>query len=104
MPEERNRIVVDSLAARHFVSEPAGVTNLVREGYGERTVHFVGNVMIDTLLRFRDAARAAAPWRAHGSTRSGYALPRCTGPPTSTTQSRSPSRWPSSPPPRGAGR
>jgi UDP-N-acetylglucosamine 2-epimerase (non-hydrolysing) len=58
MPEELNRIVTDQLADLLFVTEPAGVENLRREGVPEARVHLVGNVMIDTLEKHR--ARAAA--------------------------------------------
>jgi UDP-N-acetylglucosamine 2-epimerase (non-hydrolysing) len=74
MPEERNRKLVDAIARRLFVSEPAGVTNLAREGVPAERVHLVGNVMIDTLARFREGALAAAPWAAHGCTRGAYAV------------------------------
>ncbi len=74
MPEERNRRVVDALAVRHFVSEPAGVENLRREGHAGEQVHLVGNVMIDTLLRFRDEALRREPWRALGVERGRYAI------------------------------
>lgn len=50
MPEERNRVLVDRLSQHLFVTEPAGVSNLVAEGMTEG-VHLVGNVMIDSLLR-----------------------------------------------------
>jgi UDP-N-acetylglucosamine 2-epimerase (non-hydrolysing) len=50
MPEEINRIVTDSLSDYLFVSEASGVKNLKREGADSRRIHFVGNVMIDTLL------------------------------------------------------
>ena len=50
MPEEINRIVTDSLSDMLLVSEPAGIENLRREGHDERTVHLVGNIMIDTLM------------------------------------------------------
>ncbi len=56
MPEEINRVVTDVLADWLFVSEPSGVRNLVAEGIPERKIHLVGNVMIDTLLRFRGKA------------------------------------------------
>ena len=49
MPEEINRIVTDSISDMLFVSEPAGVENLKREGHGDDEIHLVGNVMIDTL-------------------------------------------------------
>ena len=51
MPEEINRRVTDALADHLFVSERSGVDNLKAEGRPEQAIHFVGNVMIDTLLR-----------------------------------------------------
>jgi UDP-N-acetylglucosamine 2-epimerase (non-hydrolysing) len=59
MPEEINRILVDSIADLLFVSEPAGVENLRREGADPARVHLVGNVMIDSLLRHREAAKSS---------------------------------------------
>jgi UDP-N-acetylglucosamine 2-epimerase (non-hydrolysing) len=49
MPEEINRMVTDAVADMLFVSEPAGMENLRREGHPESELHLVGNVMIDTL-------------------------------------------------------
>ena len=56
MPEEINRVVTDTLSDFLFVSERSGLDNLRREGVADAKVHFVGNVMIDTLLRHRQAA------------------------------------------------
>ena len=56
MPEEINRLVTDAISDLLFVSERSGVDNLTREGVDAARIHFVGNVMIDTLLRFRDRA------------------------------------------------
>ena len=56
MPEEINRKLTDAVARWLFVSERSGLENLSREGVDPRHVHFVGNVMIDTLLRFRERA------------------------------------------------
>ena len=53
MPEEINRIVTDALADFLFVTERSGRKNLLAEGVPETKISFVGNVMIDTLLRFR---------------------------------------------------
>jgi UDP-N-acetylglucosamine 2-epimerase (non-hydrolysing) len=53
MPEENNRILTDALSDYLFASEPSGVENLRREGVAEERIFLVGNVMIDTLLRFR---------------------------------------------------
>jgi UDP-N-acetylglucosamine 2-epimerase (non-hydrolysing) len=50
MPEEINRMVTDRLSDLLFVSEQSGVDNLLSEGVEPSRVHFVGNVMIDTLL------------------------------------------------------
>lgn len=56
MPEEINRILTDRIADLLFVTERSGVENLRREGVDEGSIHFVGNVMIDTLLRHRQLA------------------------------------------------
>ncbi|MBA2539988.1 MAG: UDP-N-acetylglucosamine 2-epimerase (non-hydrolyzing) [Deltaproteobacteria bacterium] len=56
MPEEINRMLTDSISDLLFVSEPAGMTNLAREGVGPDRAIMVGNVMIDTLLAARDRA------------------------------------------------
>jgi UDP-N-acetylglucosamine 2-epimerase (non-hydrolysing) len=49
MPEELNRLLTDAISDLLFVSEPSGLENLRREGIPDVKVHFVGNVMIDTL-------------------------------------------------------
>ncbi len=49
MPEEINRIVTDSISDLLFVSEESGVENLNKEGVSDEKIHFVGNVMIDSL-------------------------------------------------------
>ncbi len=49
MPEEINRIVTDSISDYLFVSEKSGIANLKKENKGADQIHFVGNVMIDTL-------------------------------------------------------
>ncbi len=53
MPEEVNRVVVDVLADLLFTTSPEALTNLAHEGVAADRVHFVGNPMIDTLLRLR---------------------------------------------------
>ena len=54
MPEEINRIVTDSIADLLFVSEPSGVSNLLREGKARERVFHVGQVMVDNLIYQRD--------------------------------------------------
>ncbi|MDB5240043.1 MAG: hypothetical protein JWP57_668 [Spirosoma sp.] len=56
MPEEINRILTDNLADRLFVTEQAGLDNLRREGVADEKIHFVGNVMIDSLVQYRRKA------------------------------------------------
>jgi UDP-N-acetylglucosamine 2-epimerase (non-hydrolysing) len=59
MPEEINRVLTDQISDLLFTTEPDGERNLRREGVDPTKVHFVGNVMIDTLLMNR--SRAATP-------------------------------------------
>jgi UDP-N-acetylglucosamine 2-epimerase (non-hydrolysing) len=66
MPEERNRVIVDALSDLLFASEASAVENLAREGRPAANVHHVGNVMIDTLVRFRAAAQGRDPAQALG--------------------------------------
>jgi UDP-N-acetylglucosamine 2-epimerase (non-hydrolysing) len=53
MPEEINRLVTDAISDQLFVSEESGRANLLKEGVDPGKIHFVGNVMIDCLERFR---------------------------------------------------
>jgi len=57
MPEELNRIVVDHLADMLFTTTRGDACNLLLEGIPQRKIHFVGNVMIDTLLACRSRER-----------------------------------------------
>lgn len=59
MPEEINRLLTDAISDLLLVSEPSGVENLKREGVAAEKIHFVGNVMIDTLLKNRARADAS---------------------------------------------
>jgi len=56
MPEEVNRVVTDGLAEWLFTTERDAGENLLREGLPRDRIYFVGNVMIDTLLRHRERA------------------------------------------------
>jgi UDP-N-acetylglucosamine 2-epimerase (non-hydrolysing) len=51
MPEEVNRIVVDAISDWLFTPSPDATANLVAEGVAPERVHWVGNVMVDSLLR-----------------------------------------------------
>jgi UDP-N-acetylglucosamine 2-epimerase (non-hydrolysing) len=56
MPEEINRLVTDVLTDFCFTTSEDADENLRREGVPARKIFFVGNVMIDTLLRLKGAA------------------------------------------------
>jgi UDP-N-acetylglucosamine 2-epimerase (non-hydrolysing) len=56
MPEEVNRLITDQLSDLLFTPSRNGDENLLREGIAKEKIHFVGNVMIDTLIRLRKAA------------------------------------------------
>ena len=50
MPEELNRVVTDAVSDLLFVHSPEAIDHLVREGADKRSIHYVGNTMIDTLV------------------------------------------------------
>ena len=56
MPEEINRLVTDALSDYCFITSEDATENLRREGVAPEKIFFVGNAMIDTLLRLRDEA------------------------------------------------
>ena len=74
MPEEHNRVLTDHLAALLLTHSADALDNLAREGIDLRTVHLVGNTMIDSLVAHADAARAATPWAALGVEPGRYGL------------------------------
>ncbi len=49
MPEEINRVLTDQISDLLLTTERSATDNLVREGVDPARIHFVGNVMIDTL-------------------------------------------------------
>lgn len=51
MPEEINRMVTDSITDYFFTTSAFANENLLKSGIAAENIHFVGNVMIDTLLR-----------------------------------------------------
>lgn len=56
MPEEINRILTDQISDYLFLTERDAKENLLREGVAEEKIHFVGNVMIDSLMKHREHA------------------------------------------------
>jgi len=74
MPEEINRVLTDAISDLLFVSEPSGIENLQREGVADGKVHFVGNVMIDTLERSRQQAERSRILEELSLSAGGYAV------------------------------
>lgn len=56
MPEEINRIVADEFSRFCFVTEASGLENLKNEGIPQHRVFFVGNTMIDSVVKHLPAA------------------------------------------------
>lgn len=56
MPEEINRVVTDRLADLLLTPSPDADRNLKAEGVDAKKIHLVGNVMIDTLMKFLPVA------------------------------------------------
>ena len=52
MPEEINRVLTDQIAEHLFITSPEAETNLLKEGKKKNQIYFVGNTMIDSLVRF----------------------------------------------------
>jgi UDP-N-acetylglucosamine 2-epimerase (non-hydrolysing) len=74
MPEEINRLLTDSLSEFLFVTEESGITNLQNEGIADNKIHFVGNVMIDSLIQFRSQAGQSSILETIGLEPDTYAL------------------------------
>jgi UDP-N-acetylglucosamine 2-epimerase (non-hydrolysing) len=61
MPEEINRLITDQIADLLFTPSKDGNENLLREGIPQDKIHFVGNVMIDTLMKLLPQAEVSWP-------------------------------------------
>jgi UDP-N-acetylglucosamine 2-epimerase (non-hydrolysing) len=57
MPEEINRMITDVICDHLFVHEQSGMINLAKEGISDEKISFVGNVMIDSLIYYREKAK-----------------------------------------------
>ncbi len=60
MPEEINRVLTDQISDLLYTTERTAADNLQREGVDLSRVHFVGNVMIDTLKKHVERATPVA--------------------------------------------
>lgn len=62
MPEEINRIVTDSITDYFFTTSTWASENLLKYGAEKSSIHFVGNVMIDTLYQNLDRISSPSFW------------------------------------------
>jgi len=74
MPEEINRIITDVLSEYLFVTEESGVANLQNEGINEKKIFLVGDVMIDSLIMYREMAKRSEIKKTFGVSTGEYAL------------------------------
>ena len=74
MPEEINRLVTDAISDLLFTTCEEANANLRREGVAPEKIFFVGNVMIDTLVRHVELAQRSAIRQQLGVPERGYAL------------------------------
>ena len=72
MPEEINRVVTDSIANYFFTTSETANANLRRMGVTDDRIFFVGNTMIDTLLKHLAQLRQPAVWAEAGLKPRGY--------------------------------
>ena len=73
MPEEINRLCTDVLCDYLFTTDHFADENLAAEGVPADKIFFVGNVMIDTLLKHRALAATLGLSRTLGLSPKGYA-------------------------------
>lgn len=62
MPEEINRLVTDSITNYFFTTTESASATLANNGANPKNIYFVGNTMIDTLLKQRPRFRKPALW------------------------------------------
>lgn len=74
MPEEINRLVTDAIVDLLLTPSTDGDENLQQEGVPDEKIHFVGNVMIDTLIRLLPKAESQGTIERLGLTSQGYGL------------------------------
>ena len=74
MPEEINRIVVDHIGDYLFTTCVDADKNLLKEGVSQEKIFFVGNVMIDTLVKLKPVAQKSSIVESLGLCEKKYVL------------------------------
>ena len=57
-----------------FVTEESGMKHLKKEGIQSTKIHFVGNTMIDSVIKFLPVTLAQEPWKKYKLTKNDYCL------------------------------
>lgn len=60
MPEEHNRVLTDKISDVFFVTEQSGIDHLVSEKVEVNRIKFVGNTMIDTMVKYEKKIEEAS--------------------------------------------
>ena len=74
MPEEINRVLTDQICELLLTPSIDANDNLLREGVAPEKIHFVGNVMIDSLVKMLPAAQQCSAGAQLGLKPQGYVL------------------------------
>ena len=72
MPEEINRLVTDSISNYFFTTTPEAGENLKRSGTPNTSIFWVGNTMIDTLVKHRSRFQKPKIWEELKLSKKGY--------------------------------
>ena len=73
-PEEVNRVIIDHLSDLLFTSAQSAGKNLLREGIPEERIRRVGNIVVDTLLSYRERALQSDILKRLNLSPGGYAV------------------------------
>jgi len=72
MPEEINRLATDAVTNYFFTTSDVANANLKKSGVGDERIFFVGNTMIDTLLKHRPRFQKPPVWDEVGLKEGNY--------------------------------
>ncbi len=74
MPEEINRLLTDQIADLLFTPSRDADENLRAEGISDNRIRFVGNIMIDSLIKYLERAKSGAIRERFGVADTDYAV------------------------------
>lgn len=72
MPEEINRLATDAVTNYFFTTSDVANVNLKKSGVEDERIFFVGNTMIDTLLKHRSRFKKPKVWDKVGLKKGNY--------------------------------